>query len=277
MASISLRDVCVEFPIYQGGGRSLKRSLLRAGTGGNIGRNKDNRVLVKALNNVTLDIQHGDRVGLIGGNGAGKTTLLRVMAGVYEPVSGVARINGRISPLFDVGLGLNPDATGMENIILRGLYMGMRPKEIADHAQEITEFTELGDYLSMPVRTYSAGMTLRLAFAVATCAHPEILLMDEWILAGDSRFLDKARRRLENFISKSSVMVLASHTEDLLRQWCTKLVLLDRGHVVTVGSPDEVIGHYHGSVENTAPPPSRRRTTRYKVLSGKVYAGSEQS
>lgn len=277
MASISLRDVNVEFPIYQGGGgRSLKKALLRASTGGNIGRDKDNRVLVRALRNVSLNISHGDRVGLIGGNGAGKTTLLRVMAGVYEPVSGTAQINGRISPLFDVGLGLNPEATGLENIMLRGLYMGMRPKEIAEHTREISEFTELGDYLSMPVRTYSAGMTLRLAFAVATCAHPEILLMDEWILAGDSRFLDKARRRLEHFISRSSIMVLASHTEDLLRQWCTKLILLDRGQVVTVGTPDEVIGQYHGAIEKSAPPP-RPKTRRYKVLCEKTYAGSIQS
>lgn len=244
MASIALRDVCVEFPIYQGSSRSLKRVLLRAGAGGRIDRSKDNRILVKALRNVSLDINHGDRIGLIGGNGAGKTTLLRVLAGVYEPMSGDVQTNGRVSPLFDVGLGLNPDATGYENIMLRGLYIGMRPAEVAKHTQEIIEFTELGDYLAMPVRTYSAGMTLRLAFAVATCSHPEILLMDEWIVAGDSHFINKAYNRLERFINKSSVLVLASHTEALLKQWCNKLILLDRGNVIAIGRPDDIIAMY---------------------------------
>ena len=256
MASIALRDVCVEFPIYQGSSRSLKRALLRAGAGGRIDRNKDNRILVKALRDVTLDIRHGDRIGLLGGNGAGKTTLLRVLAGVYEPVSGNVQINGRVSPMFDVGLGLNPDATGYENIMLRGLYMGMKPAEVAKHTEEIVEFTELGDYLAMPVRTYSAGMTLRLAFAVATCAQPEILLMDEWIVAGDSHFINKAHARLESFINKSSVLVLASHTETLLRQWCNKLILLDHGNVIRVGPPDEVIAFYHTEHNNNDAVPS---------------------
>jgi ABC-2 type transport system ATP-binding protein len=245
MASISLRDVSVQFPIYQGGSRSLKRALLRAGAGGRIARDDGNRIQVQALRNISLDIGHGDRIGLIGGNGAGKTTLLRILAGVYEPVSGDVQINGRVSPMFDVGLGLNPDATGYENIILRGLYMGMKPAEIAQHTEEVIAFTELGDYLSMPVRTYSAGMTLRLAFAVATCAQPEILLMDEWIVAGDSHFIHKAHSRLERFVNNSSVLVLASHTEPLLRQWCNKLILLEKGIVVKVGSPDEVLEAYH--------------------------------
>lgn len=246
MAWIALRNVSVDFPIYQGGHRSLKRALLSAGAGGMLGhRGKSGRVTVRALDGITLDIRHGDRVGLVGGNGAGKTTLLRVMAGVYEPIGGEVHVQGSVAPLFDVGLGLNPHATGLENITLRGLYMGMTPREIAAHTEEIAEFTELGDYLSMPVRTYSAGMTLRLAFAVATCARPEILLMDEWILAGDNRFLLKALQRLQSFIDRSSVMVLASHTEALLRHWCNKLIVLDRGVVTMMGPTEEIIERYN--------------------------------
>ncbi|WP_207477559.1 ABC transporter ATP-binding protein [Arenibaculum pallidiluteum] len=245
-ASISLQNVSVEFPIYQGGSRSLKKALLRAGTGGGIARDAANRVTVKALNGISATIEHGDRVALIGSNGAGKTTLLRVMAGVYEPTSGQVAIEGHVSPLFDVGLGLNPDATGLENIRMRGLLMGMHPQEIRERMEEIAEFTELGDYLSMPVRTYSAGMTLRLAFAVATASHPEILLMDEWLLAGDAHFLEKARRRLTDFVERSSILVLASHTETLLTEWCDKAILMERGAMLAFGPVQEVIALYHG-------------------------------
>lgn len=248
MASIALRDVSVEFPIYQGSSRSLKKALLRAGTGGGIARDAANRVCVKALNNVTLDIEHGDRVGIIGANGAGKTTLLRVLAGVYEPTNGMISTQGHIAPLFDVGLGLNPDATGYDNIYLRGLYMGLPPKVIRSHIAEVAAFSELGDYLSMPVRTYSAGMTLRLAFGAATCIDPEILLMDEWLLAGDAHFLDKARQRLEAFVSRSSILVLASHSEPILKEWCNKAIYLRQGRVEAFGSIDNVLALYHQSL-----------------------------
>lgn len=245
MASISLRDVSIEFPIYQGSNRSLKKALLGAGTGGSLGRDGGNRVCVRALDRMTLDLQHGDRVGLVGPNGAGKTTLLRVLAGIFEPTRGQVTIEGKISPLFDVSLGFNPDAMGHENIFLRGLYMGMTPADIRSRAAEIARFSELGDYLSIPVRTYSAGMMLRLAFGVATCVDPEILLMDEWVLAGDAHFLEKARRRLEAFIERSSIMVLASHSDSILRQWCNKGVLLRRGQIEAVGPINEILALYH--------------------------------
>lgn len=245
MANISLRDVVVDFPIYQGGSRSLKKALLHAGSGGRISRDHG-RVVVRALDKMSLEIGHGERVGLIGSNGAGKTTLLRVMAGVYEPAAGEAVVDGRVSALFDIGLGLNPDSTGYDNIMLRGLYSGLSPKEISARIDDIAEFTELGDYLSMPIRTYSAGMTLRLAFGVVTSATPDILLMDEWLLTGDSHFLAKAKQRLESFVRRSSILVLASHTEQILREWCTKLLLLNGGKVVGYGPPDEILAQYHG-------------------------------
>lgn len=232
----------------------MKRALLDAGTGGKLGRDERNRLLVRALNDVSIDVEHGERVGLIGGNGAGKTTLLRVIAGIYEPMRGSLRVDGKISPLLDVGIGLDMDASGYENIVLRGLFMGMKPREIREHAREIIEFTELGDYMSMPVRTYSSGMLLRLSFGVATCAYPEILVMDEWVLAGDARFLGKARKRLENFVDRSSILLLASHTESLLEEWCSKLVLLDRGSVIAVGPSREILELYRERAKAGAVP-----------------------
>lgn len=252
MASISLRNVVIDFPIYQGGSRSLKKALLSAGTGGRISRDSTSRIVVRALNNISLDIEHGDRIGLIGTNGSGKTTLLRAMAGIYEPSSGMVTIDGRIQALFDINLGLNPDGTGYENILLRGLYMGLTPREIRAHIDEIVAFTELGDYLAMPVRTYSAGMMLRLAFGVVTCLPPEILLMDEWLLTGDPHFLDKAHRRLEAFVSRSNILVLASNTEDIIREWCTKVIWLERGNIRQIGPTKEMLQSYAEAYQKAA-------------------------
>ena len=246
MASIIAQNVSVEFPVYHGAQRSLKKVAVAAAVGGRLASNA-NRVVLRALSDITLNLDHGDRVALIGPNGAGKTTLLRVLAGVYEPVSGRIDINGRVSPLFDIGLGLNPDASGYENIILRGLYLGIPPKEMRERADEIADFTELGDLLNMPVRTYSSGMTLRLAFGVATCVEPEILLMDEWLMVGDAHFLDKARQRMESFVTRSSVLVLASHNLSLLREWCDKAVYVEHGQMLAAGPIEEVLAAYEAA------------------------------
>src|SRR5262249_11458187 len=152
-------------------------------------------VIVQALDNVSIGIEHGARLGIVGPNGAGKTTLLRVLAGIYEPTAGSASIEGRVVPLFDVALGMDPESTGFENIKLRGLFLGMTPQQIRARTEEIAEFTELGSFLDMPLRTYSAGMQARLAFAVSTCIEPEILLLDEGIGTGDAAFIEKAKKR----------------------------------------------------------------------------------
>jgi ABC-type polysaccharide/polyol phosphate transport system ATPase subunit len=244
MAFLRLHDLSVEFSIYQGSSRSLKKMLVATTMQGNLARDAYDRINVRALNNVTLNIEDGDRVGLIGGNGAGKTTLLRVLAGIYYPTRGRIHSSGKISALLDVAVGVNPEATGRENIILRGMYMDIHPHEMREHVDEVAEFTELGPYLDMPARTYSAGMMVRLAFAVSTCIPPEILLMDEWLSAGDVRFLDKAQRRMETFVGSSSILVLASHSAELLRKWCNRGILLQQGQIAAVGNIDEVLAAY---------------------------------
>jgi ABC-type polysaccharide/polyol phosphate transport system ATPase subunit len=248
MAYIRLRNLSVEFPVYQGGSQSLKKMLVAATTQGNLARDALDRINVRALNDVSLDIEDGDRLGLIGANGAGKTTLLRVLAGIYHPTRGEVYSSGNISALLDVSVGLNPEATGRENIILRGMYMDIHPRQMRARVGEIAEFTGLGPYLDMPTRTYSAGMMVRLGFAVSTCIPPDILLMDEWLSAGDASFLDKAQRRMEKFVADSRILVLASHSTELLHTWCNRGVLLQQGRIVAQGDIDDVIKTYADAV-----------------------------
>ena len=246
-ATIALDDVSISFPLYHGGSRSLKKSLLFRGSGGRIGTDASHRIIVEALRNISLSLNVGDRLALIGPNGAGKTTLLRVMAGIYEPTAGKVTVRGRISPMFDISLGIDHELTGYDNIRLRGLILGMTPGEIEEKLPGIAEFTGLNDYLEMPVRTYSAGMMLRLTFAVATCFEPEVLLMDEWIVAGDAGFITHARQRIAQFIDKAAVMVLASHDLQICQQWCNKAVWLDQGQIVQVGDVEEVATAYYAA------------------------------
>jgi ABC-type polysaccharide/polyol phosphate transport system ATPase subunit len=247
MASLRLRDLSVEFPIYTGGSRSLKKLLVNRTTSGNLARDARDRVAVRALSEITLDIEHGDRLAIIGANGAGKSTLLKVLAGIYAPTGGRMHATGRVSALLTASVGLNPDATGRENIVTRGMYMDVHPRDMRARVEEIAEFTELGYYIDMPVRTYSSGMMVRLCFAVATSVRPEILLMDEWLAAGDAAFLAKAQRRMEEFLSSTSILVLASHSMSLLREWCNRAILLEQGHIVAIGGVDEIADRYEHS------------------------------
>ncbi|HXP05193.1 MAG TPA: ABC transporter ATP-binding protein [Stellaceae bacterium] len=244
----------MEFPIYSGGSRSLRRRLLRSTIPGNLGRDTHDRIAVRALSDLDLDIGHGERLALIGANGAGKSTLLKVLAGIYEPTRGRMLSVGRVSALLTSSVGLSPDATGRENIVMRGMYMDIHPREVRARIDEIVDFTELGYYIDMPVRTYSAGMLIRLCFAVATAFTPEILLMDEWLSAGDAGFLEKARRRMETFVAGSSLVVLASHALPLLREWCTRAVLLEHGRIIADGPVDEVARRYLGPIDEYQPP-----------------------
>lgn len=246
MAQIELRNVSVTFPIYDSSSRSIKNRLMQGTTGGRIDSNAHHPATIQALSDITGEAHDGDRVGLVGHNGAGKSTFLRVLAGIYEPCTGSLRISGKVAPIFDIALGMDMEATGYENIILRGLFLGLRRKEIEKKTEEILEFTELGDFLGLPVRTYSAGMRLRLAFAVSTAIEPEILLLDEGIAAGDAAFLQKATERLKRFASNASIIVLASHSDHLIESMCNRAVLLDRGKIIAAGRPEEVLAVYHG-------------------------------
>jgi homopolymeric O-antigen transport system ATP-binding protein len=247
-SELSLENVSVSFPIYHGGSRSLKKSLLFRGSGGQLASDASHRITVEALRNVSLQFGAGDRVALIGTNGAGKTTLLRVMAGIYEPVAGIVRSRGRISPMFDIALGIDGDISGYDNIRLRGLILGLTAQQIEERMADIVEFTELGDYLDIPVRTYSSGMMTRLTFAVATCFAPEVLLMDEWIVAGDAGFLTRAQQRIEAFVEKAGILVLASHSSDICRQWCNKAVWMERGEVKLQGEINSVLDSYNSAI-----------------------------
>jgi ABC-2 type transport system ATP-binding protein/lipopolysaccharide transport system ATP-binding protein len=245
MAEISLHDVSVSFPIYDGVSRSLKNRIVTASTGGRISAVAGQPTVINALDRVSFRIEHGDRVALIGHNGAGKTTLLRVLAGIYIPVRGRVRRMGNVAPLFDTGFGMDPESTGYENIRLRALYLGLSKRQLADRIAEIADFAELGSFLHMPLRTYSEGMATRLAFAVSTSIDPEILLLDEQIDAGDAAFMEKASRRLKGLVERSGILVLASHSDSAVEQFCTKGVVLEHGRVKFYGPAAEALDFYH--------------------------------
>lgn len=198
MASIEMQSVSIEFPIFDSSLRSIRRNLITPFTGGIMKKIGENKLqVVSALDSITLSINDGDRVGLVGHNGAGKSTLLQTMAGVYRPVSGKICVSGKISPLFNTYLGISMDDTGYENIINIGLFLAMTMDEIKEKMDSIIEVSEIGNFLNLPVRTYSSGMKMRLGFAIVTTIEPEILLLDEWIGTGDFRFAKKAEHRIK--------------------------------------------------------------------------------
>jgi ABC-type polysaccharide/polyol phosphate transport system ATPase subunit len=229
MAHISIENLTVEFAIFGANSRSLKNQILSQATGGRVMSGARDIVTVRAIDGLNLEIKDGDRIGLVGHNGSGKTTLLRVLAGIYKPSGGALTITGRVGALLDPTAGMDPESTGIENIYLRGYMMGMSRREIASKLDDIAEFTELGEFLSLPMRTYSAGMFARLAFGVSTAAHNDILLIDEGIGAGDAGFQKKARERIEGLFDRTPIVVLASHSEALIDQFCTRRVEMDHG------------------------------------------------
>jgi ABC-type polysaccharide/polyol phosphate transport system ATPase subunit len=250
VATVILENVNVDFPIYGAQQRSLHKAIFKRATGGAIerdGRNQD-RVTVKALSDISLTLHDGDRLGLIGHNGSGKSTLLKLIAGIYQPVSGHIKVDGRVTPLFDAMPGLDGEDSGYENIITSGMLIGMTREQIEAKIPEIEEFCELGEYLSLPVRTYSTGMTMRLGFALVTALEPGVLLMDEGFGTGDLRFAERAEARMKDFIGRSRIMVLASHSDNTIRSMCNKAVLMDAGRIVAFGPVDDVCEQYYKSV-----------------------------
>ncbi len=246
MARIDLRKVSVEFPIYNVNARSFKNKFLRLATGGAVVKDANKHMVVNALQDLTMTLQHGDRLGLVGHNGAGKSTFLRLLAGVYEPTSGDMRADGHVSPMLDIMHGIETEFTGLENIMQRGILLGLTRAEIKAKTQEIADFTGLGDYLSMPMRTYSSGMMVRLAFSISASIKPEILLIDEIFNAGDADFLDKAREKMIHLLNQSSIVVMATHSDDLIKEFCNKVLLLEGGKIKYLGNPEEALKLYHG-------------------------------
>jgi lipopolysaccharide transport system ATP-binding protein len=243
MTHLTIFNVAVEFPLYHSESRSLKKTILGRASS-RVGRDHRMRPVVQALQNISFTLRSGDRLGLIGGNGSGKTTLLRVLSGIYQPTNGSLSIEGRITSLLDPGQGMNMDMTGRENIRLRGYFLGLAAPDIARLEADVEDFSDLGEFLDLPVRNYSSGMVVRLAFSMATAIRPEILLMDEWLLAGDAAFLEKAKARIEGMVRHADVLVLASHSAAILVEWCNRLIWIDKGKIRADGQPIAVLEEY---------------------------------
>lgn len=248
MVSIHVENLGLQYPILRRLSLAPRdRRIASAGSriGGRLNGGNDTASHVTALDGVSFSLEAGDRLGLVGSNGAGKSTLLKVLYGIYVPTSGHVSIDGRVDALFNINLGFRPEATGRRNIVIRGLINGWRPENIEARMDDIITFSELGEFIDMPLKTYSAGMAARLAFAMATSFQPEILLLDEWIGAGDASFQDKAKARMNDMVSKAGILVLASHNEALIKKICNKVLVLEKGRVKSFRTAEE---HF-------APPP----------------------
>ena len=262
---IKLEELSLQFPLYHSNHRSLKKTLFaKAGkfiskqqslnqkTGADILVDNANRITVQALRNINLSIKAGERVGLIGHNGAGKSTLLRAITGIYEPNSGKIITNGIIESLLDTNAGMNRILSGRENIYLRGKRLKYNNEQIKALEKDVEEFAQLHEFLDLPIKTYSAGMMMRLSFGLATSVTPDILLMDEWFMAGDNNFQGKARQRLENIINKAEIVVLTTHSMPIIRQWCTRVIWLKAGEIYADGSVEETVSHYEKSMRENS-------------------------
>lgn len=252
---LAFRNVTIDYPIFDVKSRSLKQKLVMSkvsglvsklsfAVGGNLQQDSNGTVIVRALENINFSLFDGDRLALLGHNGAGKSTLLKVAAGIYEAAIGEVVSRGRVMPLFNIMEGMSPDANGVEMIQVRGALLGLSERQVNEKIDEITDFCELGEYINMPVRTYSTGMLVRLAFAITTAVPSDILIMDEIIGAGDASFLKRAEERLKRFVDQARVLVIATHSPDTARQWCNKAILLEHGQMREFGPVDEVISAY---------------------------------
>lgn len=249
MSHVKAQNLVVEMPVYELSSRSMKMRMLNKLAASRIGSTGNGVTVVRALQGVSFEFGDGDRVGLIGSNGSGKSTLLRVLAGIYEPSAGHLDIDGKAVALLEMGLGMDDSMTGYQNIKLRGMLLGMSPEEVEAKTAEIAEFTSLGDYLHLPIRAYSSGMRIRLAFAISTAVEAELLLLDEVIGVGDAAFLEKANARLKAFHEKANIVFIASHSGAVISDMCNKVMWLDGGHLKFVGAVAEGLKAYGQSLE----------------------------
>lgn len=246
MVSIKLSNLSLSYPIYGMSARSLKKDVVRIALGKSLNVAHET-VMIDALKEIDTEIHSGQRVGLVGHNGAGKSTLLKVLAGIYAPTSGIIQTEGTVGALFDTHFGIDFDATGYENIYIRSYLLGLSSQQIPAMIKDVEEFTELGEFLAMPVKSYSAGMTLRLSFALSTMQAPQILLIDEIINVGDASFIEKTKKRLADFVHRSEILVLASHSNEIIRSMCNNLIWLEKGRIKKVGLTSKILPEYINS------------------------------
>lgn len=234
MVSIKARNVSVVFPMVGSDalhGKRLRKQTGRSGSqlGGTIILEDNRPAGVLALDRLNLVARPGDRIGLFGPNGSGKSTALRVLGGIYPPTAGTIEVNGNVSAMFSLNLGINQEATGLENIELKGILHGLRKREIKDLIPEIIEFSELGDFIHLPMKTYSSGMRMRLLFSIASAFRPDILLLDEWISTGDKKFRRKVAQRMESILDETPIVIVASHDHKRISTWANKIIQMKRG------------------------------------------------
>lgn len=243
MPSVKLTDVSFSYPIYDASGRSLKVEMMRQVAGAKLVLG-EGRAKVEALTDISFELKDGDRLGLIGHNGSGKSTLLRVLAKLAHPQQGTVEIDGRILPLIDRAMGINTELTGMENIELPLRLMGATTEEVQQAKEEIPDWTGLGPFIHLPFRTYSDGMRARLLFALCTSFAGDILILDEWLSAGDAAFVAQAEARLQEFLSRSKILILASHSIELILGTCNVCAWMERGHMRAYGQTQRVVEAY---------------------------------
>lgn len=237
--SIELFGVTLDYAVYSVRAQSIRSSVMNLAVGGRFMKDNRDITVIRALSNIAFKIEEGDRLGLIGHNGSGKTSLLKVLAGIYEPSEGVVDIKGRVTSMINLGAGMDPEASGLQNIYNMGLMRMVRKSVIKERVPAIVAFSELGAFIDMPVKTYSAGMIARLVFGVATELPADILVLDEWLGAGDSSFSAKAAKRMQDFVAQAKMLVLASHSEPLIRDVCNKVCVLDGGRMQYFGPTEE--------------------------------------
>lgn len=254
MALVDFSNVSFHYPVIDPSARSLKLDLINQIVGARIGRRKDGQVMVSALSDVSFRLQDGDRLGLVGRNGSGKSTILRLAAGVVRPTRGQLTRKGRVVSLIERGLGLQPDLSGRANIDLPLRLLGASDVEVRRARAEIPEWTGLGGFIDLPVRTYSEGMRARLLFAICTALDSDILILDEWMGAGDAEFMERAQERITGMLARTSILILASHSPDAIQRTCTTAAWMDRGKLAKIGAPDAVIGAYLDRVHRTESP-----------------------
>lgn len=250
MSYVKAQNLVVEMPVYELSGRSMKMRMLNKLASSRIGSSNNGTTVVRALQDVSFEFKDGDRVGLIGSNGSGKSTLLRVLASIYEPSSGSLEIQGKAVALLEMGLGMDDSMTGYQNIKLRGMLLGMSREEVAEKTEEIADFTDLGDYLHLPIRAYSSGMRIRLAFAISTAVEAELLLLDEVIGVGDAAFLEKANARLKAFQEKANIVFIASHSGAVISDMCNKVMWLEGGKLRFIGDVAQGLQAYSDSLSH---------------------------